>query len=59
VRERKREERPFRKTKRKREISCVGSPKWDDYRSDLWVSKSQQTRKRRMHAKIKMQPFSL
>jgi hypothetical protein len=27
VRERKREERPFRKTKRKREISCVGSPK--------------------------------
>jgi hypothetical protein len=26
-RERKREERPFRKTKRKREISCVGSPK--------------------------------
>jgi len=27
VRERKREERPFRKTKRKREILCVGSPK--------------------------------
>jgi len=27
VREREREERPFRKTKRKREISGVGSPK--------------------------------